>query len=564
MDDLTPSLPTKPDELPQVAMCFGTDCLHGPSIRSLSFESEMQGNVVVSSAGATVAPPADFRWDYHAPTTLNGPESLQHSGFCAAANSIEGTVKFDFRDIFDDLYSTSVLSIEFFGMSPKEHIFWLATLATEGRPAEVEGLALDRDQRPFLYAVPLRGLSLEGEVTMLAGADFGVGLGPEDTVFQPILAGSKVAETHSAWSEDVPKAWGVVFAHDMLEAESLALTRARFTVDLLNLALTTGCSHFDTRYESELLEWDRTVGNSHITLEPWLMLREVREVKGWIKAIPLIERRSEVKLEQGFDRVKFFLERFALAMRVGDVTDQNQKRILTTRERRLAEGIRRSARWLEIARGEETETDRLIAIWVALEAIVNSVEYPGVFKGSRVELKEALRNAIDGIELLKHQEGELSVDTAFIKGRVFREEWPLRTKLKLFGRSFGITIEEKDVQVVGKAARGRSAVLHGLRDETEIDKEEVRRMTLLTERLIIGASIFGYEDVDSADEEDLEFREVDPAGGAAPLYVNGEEMPYTLTIKQAPDQPQVAEIIAGGKIHGLDRVRWAQPGGEVG
>ena len=560
--DEAASATSEPSAAPSVTLCFGESCLGGDSISSWEFASELQDNAVVNSATVKVTLPADFRWDYHAPTTLKGPQGLQHSGFCATSMEDGETVTFEFKDIFQVLSQTTISNLGFFGMTPEESVYWLATLATEGRPVEVEGLTLDRTLRPYLYAVPLRGLSLEEGSLIWTGADFGVGLGEADTVFQPVLTQLQLAESHPVWAEEVPKAWGLVFAHDLLEAESLALTRARFTVDLLNLAMSGGLSHFETRHEEVFLDWDAEVGKHHVALEPWILVREVQETKGWIKALPLIERKGTISLEKALPRVSLFFDRFSVAMRVGDVQDQSKQSKFTSRERNLAEGIRRSLRWLGIAREESSQVDRLVATWIALEAIVNAVDYPGVFAGNRGTTKAHILEAIDSVEFPSQQGPDISVTPALIKSRVLQNDWPFRVKLGLFGRSLGLHIEEEDVQFVGRMARKRAETLHGGHDETDVDAEEVRRLALIAERLVVGASIFGYKDIEGASEDRLVFGAIGPEGGAAPLQVNGEELPYTLTIKPDEGRGQVGEIVAGGKIYDLGEVRFSQAGSD--
>lgn len=474
------------------------------------------------------------------------------------------TITFRFKDVFQGLSAATIRNLEFFGMTDKKLIYWFTTLATEGRIVEVEGLTIDTTPRPFLYAIPLRGLSLEDGPSTIATADFGVGFEDGDTVFQSILAESQLAKAQPVWAEDVPKVWGIVVAHDLLEAEALALTRARFIVGLFNLALNGGVSHFDTRYEKQFLDWNADVGKNYIRMEPWILLREMREAKGWIKALPLLDRQSDIQLKEGLPRIQFFLERFSTAMQVGDVMDQNRKGALTERERRIAEGIRRSVRWLDIAREETADADCLVATWVALEAIVNAIDYPSVFKASRSDLRDSLRGAIDAIGFPAEQERKTKVDADFVKGRVFSEEWPLRTKLELFGQSFGIRIRQIDIKIVRNAGRMRAAILHGRQDEAGIDREDIRRLALLTERLIVGASILGYSKVEDTEEDQLTFGGTGPEGAAAPLRVNGEEMAYTVGISQRESGEQVAELIAGGKIYELSGVQVSVFGDEEG
>ena len=136
--------------------------------------------------------------------------------------------------------------------------------------------------------------------------------GDLDDLFGPLIANSHIGNNEPVWEHaHNPKAWGLVFAHDLIEAEALAITRAQFTADLISFALRTGISHFDTRYNSEVLSWDIQLGRSMVALHPWVLLREQSEVKGWIRTIPLIEQSEAIDLHVGYDKIMFFTERFS-------------------------------------------------------------------------------------------------------------------------------------------------------------------------------------------------------------------------------------------------------------
>ena len=128
-----------------------------------------------------------------------------------------------------------------------------------------------------MYAVPLEGLTAKGDRRFFFVRDFGITSGDADDVFNPLLADSNIGKAESVWQPEVPKAWGVVFARDLIEAEGLALGRAQFTADLISFSLRTGMSHFDTRYDSELLEWDVDLGRSRVTLQPWMLILRSKE-----------------------------------------------------------------------------------------------------------------------------------------------------------------------------------------------------------------------------------------------------------------------------------------------
>ena len=86
-----------------------------------------------------------------------------------------------------------------------------------------------------------------------------------------------------AWEERNTRILGIVFAEDFLEAERLALERAHLMVGILNLGVGTGMSHFETRYECKPLTFDAENTLSPASLHPWIIIREVTELKGWIR-----------------------------------------------------------------------------------------------------------------------------------------------------------------------------------------------------------------------------------------------------------------------------------------
>ena len=368
------------NKLVDSSLCFGNDCLSGEAIQSLKFNERLEGNHIVKSSSATVVVPDEVRWDYHAETDLQGPQDLNHKGVCVRAEwQKDGSMNFSFEGYLWEFKRSSVRNIEIFGMSNLEAAYWFPQLTGLVRGVEVPGLSLDEEFRPFLYAVPLQGLTAAGTREFFFFRDFGVTSGDKDDVFQPLLDNSNIGKTESAWASDVPKAWGVVFARDLIEAEALALNRARFTSDLISFGLRSGISHFETRYESEPLEWDVDIGRSRISLEPWIMLLDQRNRKGWIRTIPLVESDSTIDLEDGYERISFFAERFLDASEAGDFIDQTNKRILSDRERRLSAGIQRSLRWLSIASNEEGVGDQFIATWISLGIDIERHRIPGRF-----------------------------------------------------------------------------------------------------------------------------------------------------------------------------------------
>ena len=531
-------------------LCFGNDCFSSEAIQSLKFSERLEGNHIVKSSSATVVLPEEMRWSYHAETDLLGPQDLNHRGICVKAEWQEdGSMSFSFEGALWEFERSSVKNIEIFGMSNLEVAYWFPQLTGLVRGVEVPGLSLDEEFRPFLYAVPLQGLSAAGTKKFFYFRDFGVTSGDKDDVFQPLLNNSNIGKTESVWGSDVPKAWGVVFARDLIEAEALALSRARFTADLISFGLGSGISHFETRYDSEPLEWDVDIGRSKISLEPWVMLLDQKNKKGWIRTIPLVEVDSTIDLEDGYERIAFFAERFLDASEAGDFIDQANKRISSGRERRMSAGIQRSLRWLSIASNEESVGDQFIAAWISLESILNAIEYPEVFGGDRESVGDALKEAISALGLPRQVSHSLSISEEMVEGRALQNQWPLRTKLALFAKACGIRLKSDDSALVRDLSRIRNEIFHAGRSDFPVSKEQLIRLRYLVERLVVATSVYGYEDIEERFRHELQFGEIGPEGGGAPLSLNGRDVPYTFRIMQDEAGIHTEELVIEGKIY---------------
>ena len=118
----------------------------------------------------------------------------------------------------------------------------------------------------------------------------------------------------------------------------------------------------------------------------------------------------------------------------------------------------------------------------------------------------------------------------------------------LFAKSCGIGLRSSDSDLVGSLARVRNTVFHTGNDEPPISKQDLRRLRYLVERLVIAASVYGYEDIEDDTLHHLQFGEIGPKGGAAPLSLDGRAVPYRLVMDNNPDQPFL-ELVIEGKIY---------------
>ena len=529
---------------------FGDDSISGDAIQELTFSKRLEGNHIVKSAEAVVVPPNGTKWDYHAKSELRGPKGLTHTGICTKSESLrDGTCKLSFEGALWEFERTSVKNIEIFGMSNKEILYWFPKLTGVVRDVNMPGLTLDEELRAFLYAVPLKGLTAKNDRKFLFVKDFGVTCGDKDDVFNPILIGSNIVKTEPAWEADAPKAWGVVFAHNIIEAEKLALSRAQFTADLISFGLSSGISHFETRFESIPLEWNVDVGRSRITLHPWILILDQKNTKGWIRTVPLVDRDIEIDFEDGYERISFFAKRFAEASEAGDFIDQTGERALSDRERKLSSGIQRCMRWLSIALNEDGIGDQLLATWIALESILNAIDYPGVFEGKRKPTKDKIAKSIKALMLPNQSKVLLEISEHMIENRLWNSQWPLRTKLALFANAFGISLKPNDSNLVRVLGGMRSKVVHAEGSDPSVSQDQIKGLQNLVDRLVVAASINGYEDVEEQTRYELQFGEIGPEGGAAPLSLNKRDVPYTLRIDRDKGGDFIEEFIIEGKIY---------------
>ena len=531
-------------------LCFGADCFSGEAIQEQTFSERLEGNHIVKSSSAVVVPPAEIRWDYHSEAELQGPKGLNQRGVCVrAAWRDDGSMEFSIEGAIWALDRASVKNIEIFGMSNAEIAYWFPQLTGLVRGVEVPGLTVDSELRPFLYAVPLEGLTAKGDRKFYFIRDFGITSGDADDVFNPLLANSGIGKAESVWQPEVPKAWGVVFARDFIEAEGLALGRAQFTADLISFSLRTGMSHFDTRYESEPLEWDVDLGRSRVTLEPWILILDQNNTKGWIRTLPLIDQDTKVDLDDVYDRISFFAEHFLEASEAGDFVDQTEQRSLTDRERKLSAGIQRSLRWLGIASNEEGISDQFIATWISLESILNAIDYPGVYSGARESVGDTIKEAIAALQLPRQVTQPLMISKEMISGRVLQNQWPPRTKLELFAKACGVHLKPDDSELVRDLGRLRNEVFHDGRNDPSVSSQQLRQLQYLVERLVSAASVYGYEDIEEQNRYQLQYGEIGPEGGGAPLSLDGRDVPYVFRVVKDQEGRLVQEFVIEGKIY---------------
>jgi hypothetical protein len=532
-------------------ICIGTYCFPEETIINATISAHNEERYSFNTADVQISPGPDSRWDYRAEATLDEDGERLMTGICTNAIVTDGgDLSVSLSGPFWKLQHSHSGELEFFGMPPKEIMYWLMTLLKDR--IEIEGLKLDNEPRPFMYAVPLNGIT-DHNLKSFFQNDIGVAAAEMDTTFAPLMAKLKMGQTQPVWQPDVPKAYGVVFASDLLQAEQLALDRAQFTADLINFTFKSGASHFETRNGGELLSWNAGKALATVSLHPWILLREIKSLKGWVRCLSPVETRASIELSEGFGRIKSFFEHFKETMLVDDFHDQIGKRELSRTERRILRAVRRCIRWHGIASREPDLRDKFLGFWIALEAILESIEYPEVFAGDRVFVKDYLSDKIDSAPFPKNQPKTLTVDANLLKGRLLQNEWPLKSKLGAFAEAFGIKLQSDDLKLINDLRKIRGRVLHSGRQDSDITVRQVRGLEYLVERLLMASSIGAYRNVEDSVRHKLAFGEVDSAiGGGAPLQLDGVPVAYKFEVRTRSDGTQETRITVDGKIYDFD------------
>ena len=383
-------------------------------------------------------------------------------------------------------------------MAGPEHGYWLARLVHPGKNPNVLGYAPDTTLRVFRYAVPLTGIANSDAGPLIGHSDFGLTSSDSRDPVNELIGRLTEKVDEESWSVRVPKVFGTVVAGTPLEAETHALGRARFAADLITFALQTGASHFDTLHDSERLDWDAVLSKSTVSIRPWLLLFEEKTLKGWVRPIPLTFTDANAELGAARGRVQTFLNRFQRIAREGDTTDRLQSGLRTERERRTAKAVQTAVHWLSEAARTSDEEYQLLPVWTALEAVLGAIKYPPVFGSGRENIKRVLLGAIARIEEGAEESDGPRLSKELLRNRLLDNTWPVRTRLEVFAKAFGIRLHKGDTKLVRRLSRGRGQAVHTGGNATDDLSCEVAQLKYLVERLIMGASVCGISGEDEA------------------------------------------------------------------
>jgi hypothetical protein len=121
-----------------------------------------------------------------------------------------------------------------------------------------------------------------------------------------------------------------------------------------------------------------------------------------------------------------------------------------------------------------------------------------------------------------------------------------------FAKSFGISLQAGDVDLVRQLGRQRGQALHAGKHEANITGESLNELKYLTERLIIGASLCSYRNLEDGVKHTLHFQPIGPSGGAAPLIFDGRPSAYEFYMHKNPAGKLQSEWIIDGFVYDED------------
>ena len=535
-----------------IRICFGEHWLPENAFESMEITEQLEGRTIRKTISAIVRPDkfGAFQWDYTSEITVFQNGELLFTGSCVRGEfQDDGSLRFSFEGPLRDLERRIVQNLVFFGMSGKEHMYFMTLLAGL-KVGNIEGFVPDLEPRSFLYAVPIKGLRVIGSVKSVQINDLGVTSGEADTTFYPLIQELGLHKEEPLWNPEVPKAFGVVFATDLVEAEKLAWKRAEFTAELINFSLRAGVSHLHDRLSRELIEWNADIAISRVRLAPWILIREVKVIKGWAREVPWLESTTDPNLGDIHERLGKFIDRLSKASVVGDAMDQTGKRHVSKRERRLIIGLQRALHWYAVASAEDHLLDRFLALWIALEAILGSIAYPGVFAGKRATVKRSIVKQLRQIDYTTETHPMFSLSSNLFENRVNRDEWPLPRRLGMFAQSFGITLGSGDQNLVRDLGSARGNILHSGDVDFPVPQHQMLSLKYLIERLIIASGVCAYADLEDEKVTTLKVGTITPEGGAAPIFLDGRDVAYVAHLHQDEAGGLHLERLIEGKVYG--------------
>lgn len=521
---------------------------------SVSHSTRLEGSMIIARAEIQVRldVAGGKTWDNLADASLFGPEGLIVKGRCTRTVAGESTITIHLQDYTWDLEHTTLGAVATFGLSNQELMYLIPQIGGGFPPPVADGYEPNSESRPFLYAVPLLGLAPTRRGRTIKLGDLGISGGPGDHIFYPIAKQLGLSRKHADWHQGTIKAFGVVRATNLIEAEAAAWARATLTADVLGFAVASGSSRWVNRDASFLLDWDGASAAADIRTSDWILIREVSAAKGWIRRRAPAHDLSRADLEVVSGRVSRVLDQMTPVVTVGSISNVPLEDSQPQSDERILAGIQRALRWWSLGSSRPELEDRFLATWFALETLLNSISYPGVFSGSRAGSKQALDTCVEALDLPSDAASPLQLSASLFKNRLENNEWPLSTKLQLFATSFGLPIDPEDRRLVSMLSRQRSQIVHSGRGAQELSEEQVRRLRHLVERLIAAGAVGYYRESETLEPHDVCISlqaEVD--AGAPAATIDGRPAGYSIRLTKV-DKDFEWEVRSSGRIYDED------------
>lgn len=361
------------------------------------------------------------------------------------------------------LEELTISNSAFINFPPQEIVYYLAkqTLEIDASERSIHGLVLDRTERDFLVAFPVRGVSVSDPVSFSSvtfcrlGADF------EDSDLM-------IEKSGGDWRRGTVIAYSKVRSCDFIEAWESGREVVLGAIDVLSFKTRLSVIGYPADNQYQALEYQRPTIFSRISLAEQTYLRDlsIDPPKIWLRSELL--RESQLELENKSSR--------AYSHTLDSPED-------------ISGSLAIALRWLRIGSQENDLTDRLVDYWIALEFLVANEEVVTLLSQSGLD---DLDRAIGVADITSKDEDSMTPEEkdqlcARVRSRINQVD--LRERFDSFCKRGNVRITGDECECVwGRQGlrQQRNDLEHGR--SVHVDREALHTMEHVLSKMVLAGS----------------------------------------------------------------------------